>query len=254
MEKEDNVRCRRHMNKKGSQIGFVISFVIFIIFITALFIVIKPLNVKSNSQEFILDLAKRQITESSSDILHSISIKIQDSSVISKECIKFKNPHLGDSDYRNLTVKDENGNVINSYWINGEYVVIKSSDKFFTLYGSGEFPSREGAPNCNGIEDLEKDDNYTIGLSKETKYVFWSKMNILKDKHASNYENLKKNFSLPQTSEFGFILKNGRRINVINADKSPVSSNVNIYADETPVEYVDQEAKVNQGWLYVKVF
>jgi hypothetical protein len=239
-------------NKKASHVGMILSFVIFITFTVFIYSVVSPSIDNPESKRTLLnEIGLKLITNMSSDFT-SLSIQINNNQ--EENCIQLQNLILlisRDIDYFNkLVAKNEEGNVQYAY---GNFSNLKidrqnSDNVFFKVYFSPEFSSiGETTKSCVLISEP----GYKIGSVFSGKYIFEKNMYWLVDYYNSNYEKLKSELRISPGDEFGFefILSNGTRI--IAVEELPTQ---NIYAEDIPVQYIDDEANILSGFINVKVW
>jgi len=249
---EDNVK----MNKKASHVGMIISFVVFITFIVFLYVVVNPAVQTGESKKTTMDYIADKITENVSANFTSASIKVVTARNPNKNCIQLKNFlfFLDITPPYSLIVKNETGGIESAYNGSGTdfaNLVINRKNKnnlFFGIYASPELHkalTTNTIPNCDIVSD------YNISLVKMQRYIFENATYELINYYKTNYEKLKTEFNIPPGAEFGFgfVRSDGTRIEIGNATTS-----VNIFAEEIPVQYIDEKANILSGFINIKVW
>lgn len=246
------------VNKRGSHVGMIISFVIFITFIVFLYVVINPAIEIGESKKTTMDYIGDKIKQNVSANFTTISMQINKNQ--GNDCIRLQNLLLAMSSeinyYYNAIIKNESESIQETYGgevSTGDFGDLKinrkvKSNVFFKAYFSPEFNGLATTTmNCNQI----KEEDYTIGSVTTTKYAFERSLYELIEDYKINYERLKEEFKIPPDAEFGFgFTKNdGTKIEVGNA-----STSVNIFAEEIPVQYVDDKANILSGFINIKVW
>ena len=115
---------------------------------------------------------------------------------------------------------------------------------------------------------MQYEDDYSIGSINSGRYIFLHDLFKLKNYYENNYEQLKEDFKIPPGNEFGFpetwretegeenmrdgfeFVQNNKSI--ISADKKTKAENV--FADEFPVQYIDENADILSGFINMKVW
>ena len=99
-------------SKKGSHIGFVISFIVFITFAIFTYLVVQPAFKANESKKDFLSVLNNEISSEALSNLTSSSIKIDETYNIpgGKDCIDIEK--YGDG---NVFIKDEDNNRIEAY-------------------------------------------------------------------------------------------------------------------------------------------
>ncbi len=239
------------MNKRGSHVGVIMSFAIFVTFLAFLYAVVEPTTKVQKDKQFLISYLKLELIENFSANLTTSSIKVDDSFTITKSCIRFNNLRIRFPEGENLVIKDESGNILNYSRIGRDNLIIdiiNPSNKFFRIYSSTEF--QEGYP-AEGTDCDNINENYIIGRIKTEKDIFATKIVKMINRHKNDYEALKDELKVPLGSEFGlgFTYSNGTIIKT--EDKE---TKVNIYVEEIPIQYVGKEANINPGFLRIKMW
>jgi len=243
------------LDKKGSHVGMILSFAIFITFIIFLYSILNPAVKTGEDKTATLDYIQYQIMQNVSSNFTSASIGWDSTINPTGNCVQFDNllGFLEIPPPYKIIIKNEN-NIIQSepYLVADNYPdveIIRGSadDKFFRIYNSPEFE----IPEASIVEPCTKISDYEIGSVTSGGYVFEKNMYKLTDYYNNNYEWLRTEFKITPGSEFGFIFvqSNGTMINVGNP---PASANVHV--SEIPIQYIDDYANILSGFINVKVW
>jgi len=73
---------------------------------------------------------------------------------------------------------------------------------------------------------------------------------FIKDKN--NYEAVKKRLEIPSGDEFGFIFEDGNREIIAKTEEKEITTN--IFVEEIPIQYIDNQANKKPGFLRIKVW
>ncbi len=242
-------------NKRGSHVGMILSFVIFITFIVFLYSVMRPIISTGEQKKSSLDYIRHQIEYNVSAEFTSISIKIFDNP--SRDCVRLEDFFLYSMiPIAKMIVKEETGAIENAYYspvADLDDFRLDRADKqddFFRIYYSPGFAILN---NTTGMtcELVKYAKAYNITSIVSDAYVIEGKVYKIIDYYNTNYENLKKEWNIPPGSEFafGFTRSNGTKTEVGN-----VSRSTSVFADETPVQYIDEGANIQSGFISVKVW
>jgi hypothetical protein len=245
------------MDKKGSHVGIVISFVIFITFLVFLYSALQPSIKIGRNKESTLDYLTDKLIEKLSSNLTRASININEEVPLS-ECIelmgfieetKMNPPHI--------IVINEEGESYPSYLSDdGENLYIireDSSFSFFKIYNSSEFDptTKDQVTNCKDL-DKELPENYEIGSLNSQVYIFEKRIIDLKEKYETEegYEELKEELKL-YSDDFGFSFtySDGTKTETEQKDLD-----IEIHAKELTLQYVNEETNILQGRLNVWVW
>ena len=184
------------MGKRGlSHIEFVISFVIFVAFITFAFMFFSPLQ-SNRTLKSTLDYAWLEVDDATKSNLETYSVVIGSSVPIGNMGIDIDAP----SGF-NASVEDSSGSPIPSYIDdNGAVYFSKPSDNFVRIKYSLVFS------NGNVIYGALTA-NYQISSSESEELHFEKLFDDLNKSYFSDYNQLKKDFNLPNRMNFGFVAK-----------------------------------------------
>lgn len=246
------------MNKRGSHVGVVISFVIFITFLVFLYLILQPAVNGAKSNSPISNLLKSKLIERMSTNLTTITLKINTEMNPQKECVMFKGFRIeaGLPDDFRLIVKNEFEEISSAYKRDFVDLIIdrkNTGETFFKVYHSSEFEIIDDLPpppeRCYNF--LMKGEGYNFGLTRTKKYAFESLIFNETNNYKNNYENLKAELGIPEANEFwfGFELSNST---LIGGNETDVSTDV--YSQKFSVQYVDGNASVNYGHLIIKIW
>jgi len=221
-------------NRRGSHVEVIVSFIIFVTFVLFIFSVIEPSISTQKDKKNMFDSIELKIIEEISSNMTTITVNFGSGG---SGCIDLEDLNIG----KRIVVKDDLGRGVsssaddNSLQINGE-----SAETFFKIYYSEEFDELAGS-GCSPT-------SYDLGLTKTSKYIFQKKVIELISR---DYETLKTEFNIPEGVEFGYgiILSNGTTIET-NQERLPT----NVYIRETPIEYVDLDGNILEGYLKTKIW
>lgn len=247
------------MNKRGSHIGVIISFIVFMGMIVFLYSFLAPnLNFGQNKSTLInsLDL---NLESALSGNLTTISVYANDTS----GCVNLTG-FAANAGISSLNAIVQNGSGIEeTSGISGDgfYIIKDPSSKLLTIYDSPQFsPSSDTSPgvSCAALNYGIGEGNYTIGQIKTNTYLFESKIkskinNYGNAEYGSQYQTMKTDLGIPLQNNFGFsfIYQNGTSIGTSNTQGQ--SSN-NVYSQSFPVTYVTVNGGVQSGSLIIQVW
>ncbi len=225
------------MNKRGTHVEILIAFIIFIVFVLFLLsIILPPVTTQRDKEKMVDSIEVGIIGRVSSDV----KMATVNTGTGGDVCIDLSDLGMG----RNIAVKDisENAGSISISGNDDSLLIDKtnSADTLFRIYYSDNFDSLSGG-GCNA-------DSYDVGLVKTYNYVFENKFLELLN---TNYNTLKEQLKIPQGVEIGYgiVLSNGTSI-----ESSSEQVSTNIYVKETPVEYVDLDGDLKEGYVRTKVW
>ena len=248
------------MKKNGAtHLGFILSFVIFIMFIVFMFSAIEPFLKTQASKQSLLDLLRFSVVENVKvEDLTIMTIEITFALDTSKECIKITGGEIHDiyNSGQELTIKDGEDNLL-GYGDSGGNLVISPlpADNLLKIYYASNWnkgsPNYEGGSGC-GTNNLGQSE-YDIGFIKEEQtQILESNIFSLIDRYEADYEQLKIDLGIPEGSEFTFSFKLANET-IIEPEGFSLPD-TDIYASAFPLQYLDEEANFQIGFLTIKVW
>lgn len=192
------LKCKRSQ----SHVEMILSFMIFIGFITAMFIFFNPLQ-QTKVRTTFLDVTENRLIENLSIEYQTIPLFLDDH-VVRDICI---NIDKIDTDKSNILVKDIEGNELASSMGTSKIYIDTMGNDFHRIYFSDHFIGEKAPPttgSCEGSDekDLTIKDDYTLGILNTKNAVF---MGNIKDfikayTKENNYEKVKEELDI--TNDF----------------------------------------------------
>ncbi len=234
---------RIEKNKKGTHVGVIISFVLFITILVFLYSMIEPTIKSQKNKQYFLDYVEGELIKNVSGVLTSWTVK-NTTSIIYPGCLRVNNTELGTVGLNSI-VKDRNNQQVNSK-ISGEFLEIEWTSfggSFYKIYYSNEtFKSTTSFPCTGGYEPA-----IITSSGRTVKYVSRTKIaNVI-----NNFQDFQNGLNIPPGYYFSlsFTYSNGTKI---SAGETNVSTSV--YAKEKIVQYLDDEANINKGIINIRVW
>lgn len=243
------------MEKRGaSHLGFVLSFVIFIMFIIFMFSAIEPFLKTQASKQSLLDFLRFSLVdEVETNDLTTMTIDLDGSGT--KECVKITGGTAREilesaGENQNLKVKDESNNLVD-YEIqgNGQFILDVSGSYvgILKVYSGNEIESSEGTlgSDCDNIDA-------NIDSIKNETQIIESNIFSLLENYGRDYEQLKTDLEIEEENEFtfSFELVNGSLIEPQIAE----IPDTNVYATEFPLQYLDENGNYQIGFMTIRVW
>jgi len=233
------------MNRKASHVGVVLSFVIFVTFIIFLYSVTAPVTRVERGKQDLLEFLKIELINEFSADMTTETILIQDDSV--DNCIK-----IDTEDGSNLVTiakDEETGEILESYFDGNKVEVERNGATELKIYYSERF-TNGGSLGCEAINE----DAYEFGLVRTLEYIFNNSIVNFSQyiSTSENYEAIKEKFNIPASDNFGFVFEDGDRNVIVQTQEKEVPTD--IYVEEVPIQYVDNEANIKPGFLKIKVW
>ncbi len=108
------------MNKRGSHVGMILSFVIFITFIVFLYTVVKPAVNVGEDKKTITESIQSVVMKNASENLTSVSIEINETTNPSSKCITLQNFLFNTGLVPYMIIKNEDGIKQNAYYADSD--------------------------------------------------------------------------------------------------------------------------------------
>ncbi len=235
------------MNKRGSHVGVVISFVIFITFIIFLYSITEPITRVERGKQDLLEFLKTELINEFTADMTTETILITNEGV--GNCIKIDTE---DAANINTIAKDEETEDILGSYFDGDYIKIERNEATqIKIYYSEKFIDNAEIAGCDN-EITETD--FEFGLVRTLTYVFNSSIMNFSDfiSTQEGYDAVKEKFNIPSADNFGFAFEDGDRNIIVQTEEREVSTD--IYVEEVPMQYVDNEANIKPGFLRIKVW
>lgn len=236
-------------NNKGSHVGVILSFIIFVVFLAFLYSTLEPLIKVEEEKKFLLEYLESALITKLNINLTTITVIIDGS--VSENCVVLKNLINGGKKLTsNIVVKDSSKEIIPAE-IDDDNLIVRrenSDVNFIKVYGSEEFEVlEEGSTSGCGLLV----DEYQVSFLKVDEYVSQKNVEELRNSYLNEYEALKEELNVGNASEFGFEFKynNGT---IIQLESVNVSRSV--YVEEVPIRYIDDKANILTGFITVKVW
>ncbi len=224
--------------KKGSHVGMIASFAIFVVFIIALYIIVQPTLNTQRDKTILLELLETKLI---SEFKSNLTIAIINTSLSQGvNCIDANRSEIMiDKLKESSIVKDKSNNIINSGLLTLNQLIINSTnEKILWIYSSKEFSSVANVlPGCiyPKIESVRTEQR-----------IFQSRI----INYTDNFDNNVKSLNLPSGSSLGlaFTMSNKTIISIGN-----FSGSSEIYVKEIPIQYIDEKANDLTGMLAIKI-
>jgi lipopolysaccharide export LptBFGC system permease protein LptF len=239
----------KKLNKKGSHVGLVVSFLIFIVFIAFFRIILEPSLVSDKEKKIILDDVENELIESASSNLKSITIHLNNQ--VNSDCISLGNFTAEMNFDRGIIIKNRDNEIVQASYPSGNSNTLQierndQSEDFFKIYNSNGFEEIESSSvSCESVEE----EDYTLGGMTENEYIFDDLIVEIIKSYSASPKFQRKNS--PGSVNIGILFVYANGTEVKTTDKNATA---NVFIKESPIEYVDQNGGINPGKLTVKVW
>lgn len=249
-------------NKRGSHIGIIISFSIFIFFLVFFYMTIYPVMEMNQRGRTILDYIKIEFEDRTSSELTIISLKINGE--VDSDCIildGFFDVFGGDNSVYMVSKNALNDEIYETRKFEGNLIISDASESedvsdFIKIFNSSMFeptPTEDITP-CVPYPLGENEGDYFIGQISKEFFIFEEKIKQIFQDYKEDYEFLKSNMRIPDSEDFmiEFRYQNGTSIKSYDYDSIP--SSINVYSEENQILYLDEELNKKAGYLRVTVW
>lgn len=238
-------------NHRGSHVGVVVSFMIFVTFVLFVIVLLEPSLTTNPDKKSMLESVEKKIIDGTSYQTIVVTVTLENS--ISETCVSIGS-FISDFDgYEGIVVKNKNGDLISSSLSSSDLNTLQikrntNSENFFKIYSSDGFG--DGTYETVSCRSITESTDYTIAMTKEQSYVFESKVEDLINDY-SNYNKFKESLNLPNGTDVGFSFEfeNGT---IISTNETSVTTN--IFVKEKTVEYLDENSNVLSGKLKTRIW
>lgn len=240
--------------KKGSHVGLVLSFVVFVTFLIFLYTLIEPSIRIQRDKQSLLDYLERELTGNFSEEMTTVTIRINESENPNQECIEFDGLITEIGIGPQTIIKNELGSILSFYISEGGDLEINRDDEenlFFSIYYSEKFDDANGESTipCKKLNKESKD--YILGSTRTEEYIFGRIIEEMIERYGEDYELLKEELKIPPGNEFGFSFTYSDG-GIIGTEEKEILTSV--YAREVPIQYIDEEANIRSGFLNFRIW
>ncbi len=246
---------KKIISKKGSHVGVVVSFVIFVTFLVFLYTIIQPVTVREKDKSYILDYIALNLLGNTTGNMSTMIVNVLEP-VGPQPCVNLKQ-----------IINDQQ---ISEYML--EHLIFQTSEETFT-YDVNDLNIRvnTGLGFQGVITVFYSDDiiplpydgpsgcspkNYPVGYVKTFSEIFETKMYKLNETYYVNYEGLKVELGIPEGTEFNFYIYNSQRSEppIIKAEIQEPPTDRSVFVEETPIQYIDENGNTLFGFLKIEVW
>ena len=236
-------------DKRGSHVGVVISFAIFITFVVFLYTMAHTVIKEEQTEESIMPILEKILIKNASSELTIITVNI--TNYVGSRCIELTD-FTTDFGIDDRIVAWNQEQVSTPCGADNHLRLdrLDSGDSFFKIYYSEEF-NYKGSGSFFPCQSLSEGSDYDLGITRVENYVFESKIFDLMNQYTLWYEAFKGDLGIPRSFEFGFglIYNNG---SIIETQGIEISKNV--YIQDVPIQYVNRNGEIESGFLRLKTW
>jgi hypothetical protein len=233
-------------NKKGSHVGMVLSFTLFIVFLIFVYTIVgSPVKTRRENENIFQDIQKKILEEVSEEI-YTTRIGYGESMPGGEDCYEISNPENDFSEINSIVIQQEVNEEVGSI-IEGDLTKIDPFMEFTKIYYSETpFENTEEFIGTNCIL-IDAD-----SISKEER-ILERKIISLMEKMANNYTLIKEEFGIGGNIDFHleFEYDNGTKIegSEFNEDLKR-----EIFARSFYISYLSLDAREKAGRFLIRVW
>lgn len=227
-------------NKRGSHVGIILSFGLFISFLIFMYVLMAPAVQTQKEQKALMARIKPEIVDRVSSNFTTMTIMNSSSTA---GCFVIQDYNY--SDMNSTIVKDENGSVVASNVSEGDLFIEDSGTGFYKVH------SADVQLNTQSFSPSGCTDSYELGINrKEIEVSSQKAVNLIKN-YEEGYDTLKDEFDIPAGMNFGvdFIYNNESRVETEDTNMTR-----NIYVEKFSTQYFTDDAEKKGGSLRVKIW
>jgi len=227
----------KKINKKGSHVSMVLSFIIFVVSLIFVYIIASATIPKSEP-------VKNEISNLEKNVLSVLSsnvwiLRINENGA-PDSCFSMNKPEtlVGES----TIALDDLGSVSSS--ISSNEILVEGGKNFVKVYFSNLIQ------NQNSLSSVECTSITPDSVRKE-KVILESQILILISNFSNNYSKLKEQLEVPSNMDFDlyFEYKNGTNLSTIGRDPS-----AEVYSKELNLFFLSSSASNDEGKLRIKIW
>lgn len=230
------MRC---LNKRGSHVGVIISFIIFVTFLVFIYSISEPTIRVKESKDYMTIYINSALEDYLSTQLNTTTILLSGQSCVIAPNFRYNQ--------KNLVVKNEKGQIVPFMKSGNNLIINNAGENFVKIYSSDEVFNDHSDDTISGCVAIPEE--YSMITSKNV--VSYSKLLKTITNFSNEYDSLKKTLEIPDDVDFSLKFK---LVNGTSMETQTDELNKNIYAEEFAVRYLDKDANIQTGMLTVKVW
>lgn len=243
------------MDKRGSHVGMILSFVMFVTAILFLYEIMNPLSKSDEEKEKLIEQLKMSLEKPLKINLTTVTLSVETVIPPPKNCISFESDIFKiDSNLTNHLVKNISGKIIKSK-IKGDEIQIEKAETIKIYFMEGiDRNILDADGKCQELKYPDQQNKDFVFTLSKNKVYSESKINEFIENLSSNeefYHETKESFFLPSNSEFNLIFRYTNN-SLIGEEKN--ITNTNVFVEEYPITYINSSADINSGFLSVFVW
>ena len=228
-------------SKRGTHVGVVISFVIFVTFIIFIYLAVQP-KIGTVNKKNLLEQIKNNLIDEISTSVTSVSVLL----ATSVNCVKLEGFFSESGMGPKIKVSNQAGGVLPATAQDPDLFVSNNQAVFLNIYESDEF-GLFSPP----ITSCANSPTYKLGLIKTSNSILESKIIKLIEDYKNDEGPVKDSLGVPEGNELaiGFTNNDGTTTETTQPDVS-----ISVFSDDVLIRYINQNGVEESGLLNVKIW
>jgi hypothetical protein len=248
------------MRKRGSHIGVIVSFMVFISLIVFLYAIIQPKIANQQDKTVLINTIKNDIIQNMTGGNYTqVIVRVYEEKT-QKNCVQLKDFFSSTGTGPRAILVNSSGTLISLYKdsSNPNDLFLNASPLNFTIYYSPDFPNLSQTTlgsSCTPLTQTPSQNYYSVvGVNNISTRNYISRpsvINLVKN-YDQDYLGIQKQFNLTLIQNFGFNFTYQDGTSTGTSDRAPTG--VNIYSQEFPIVYYGESGNLEEGKLTVRVW
>ena len=251
------MKINKIKNKRGSHVGVVVSFVIFVTFLVFLYTIIQPVTVRERGKDYILEYLTLNLVENSTGEIISMVINVLEPIAAGKECLTLQNILASEDPAPEGEIPLSMAEHL-SFTANGESFLYERSGQGFIVNVGLDFQGPITITYAEEIIPLPYESvggcdphSYPTGYVKTYSEIFESGLIGLNESYYVDYEGLKAELGIPEGTEFNFYVYDSLRSEIIiSAEIQEPPTDGSVFVEETPITYANEDGNILFGFWW----
>jgi len=235
-------------NKRGvSGVELIVSFVIFISFLTFIFSYMSPLSMPASRS--VLTTLESAVSDNATVEIETTPFAVNETLLEQKNAACFK---LSGESLTDVFITDNSGNEI--AFQSGTGNVEYTHEKFYYINKAAGITGKQKNLAESNCVPLTRNKDYSTSIVRTKKVYYNTSLEELKNAYSSNYAGLKANLKIPANSDFSIIIFDSNQKEIISMAK-PLPQ-MNIISKEFPIEILSDGngITISKGFMRLLVW
>jgi hypothetical protein len=233
-------------NKKGSHVGMVLSFVVFVTFLIFVFSALEPAIRTQRNLDEVLNRIEKNLLEYLSGNL-SVAVIMNETPKGENNCLKINKSLVLIGE--NFIIKYFKGNIVNYNVLEEDLLIRWEDEEIYQIYSSNNNLTNHSS---NGLDcPHDKTSQAVIRTIRTKEYIFWDSVENFSKEYNESYESLKEKLGISQR-DFGFKIEYMNRTIIKQGTMNKGERDV--FIKENSFEYVNKNAEISLARMYLEIW